>query len=142
MIGLIPSYYFAVFPVSLLAKPIKIPDMGHYKQHKTMPSIDTVTGFKENMWLRYVKECLNDEGIESSCSEVPNVLWSAHHADWTKDTILTTCTINLMPLFPDHANSTATIRNAIHVIRRAITYLNPGQIPVLTCDQPLYATCK
>ncbi len=28
------------------------------------------------------------------------------------------------------------------VIRRATEFLNPGQIPVMACDQPLYAVAK
>ena len=34
------------------------------------------------------------------------------------------------------------IRHAIDVVSQAVRFLNPEQVPVLTCDQPLYAITK
>ena len=34
------------------------------------------------------------------------------------------------------------IRHSMNVVRDAINFLNPGQSPVLACDQPLYALAK
>lgn len=34
------------------------------------------------------------------------------------------------------------IRHTMDIIKNAVTYLNPGQIPVRTCDQPLFAIGK
>lgn len=34
------------------------------------------------------------------------------------------------------------IRHAIDVVGQAVRFLNPGQVPILACDQPLYAIAK
>ena len=36
----------------------------------------------------------------------------------------------------------AMIRHSIDVVRNAVQHLNPGQTPVLTCDQPLFTVAK
>ena len=49
---------------------------------------------------------------------------------------------SLLPLFPDDSKSVAMIRHSMDVIKRAVEHLNPGQVPVLTVDQPLFAIAK
>ena len=49
---------------------------------------------------------------------------------------------SLLPLFPDDSKSVAIIHHAMGVVQKAIHHLNPGQVPVLTLDQPLYAIAK
>ena len=34
------------------------------------------------------------------------------------------------------------IRHGMNIVRRATEHLNPGQIPVIAMDQPLYAITK
>ena len=50
--------------------------------------------------------------------------------------------ITLLPLFPDDSKSVAMIRHPMAVIQRAVEFLDPGQVPVLTVDQPLFAIAK
>ena len=45
----------------------------------------------------------------------------------------------LLPMWRDSSNSPAMIKHAIDVVSKAIQHLNPGQTPVVTFDQPLYA---
>ena len=47
-----------------------------------------------------------------------------------------------MPLFYENAHSLAMVKHGMEVIIKATEHLNPGQIPVLTVDQPLYAIAK
>ncbi len=49
---------------------------------------------------------------------------------------------SLLPLFYDEAHSIAIIRHAMDVIKRATEILNPGQVPIITVDQPLYMIAK
>ena len=49
---------------------------------------------------------------------------------------------SLLPLFRDQANSVAMIRHSMDVIKTAVDILNPGQVPVITADQPLYTLAK
>ena len=48
----------------------------------------------------------------------------------------------MLPLLRDEANSVATIRHVMDRIRDAVRMLNPGQVPVITADQPIFATSK
>jgi hypothetical protein len=48
----------------------------------------------------------------------------------------------LLPLFPDQAKSVAMISHAMNVVKKAVEILNPGQVPIITVDQPLYAVAK
>ena len=49
---------------------------------------------------------------------------------------------SLLPHFPDDSKSMAAIRHAMDVAKQAVHHLNPGQVPVLTLDQPLHAIAK
>lgn len=49
---------------------------------------------------------------------------------------------SLLPLFYDQAKSAAMIRHSMDVIKKAVTILNPDQVPVITVDQPLYTLAK
>jgi hypothetical protein len=44
----------------------------------------------------------------------------------------------LLPLFYEKAATPAMIKHGMDVQRQAIGFLNPGQIPVTTFDQPLF----
>ena len=47
-----------------------------------------------------------------------------------------------LPLFYEKAATAAMIEHGINVLHRAIEFLNPGQIPVIALDAPLYALAK
>ena len=73
------------------------------------------------------------------------VSWSAYHASLQPPNgISESCLANtsLLPLFYDQAHSVAMIRHSMDVVRKAVGILNPGQVPIITVDQPLYAIAK
>ena len=49
---------------------------------------------------------------------------------------------NLLPLFQEAAKSVAMILHAMKTEQHSIEFLNPGQTPVIACDQLLYAIAK
>ena len=49
---------------------------------------------------------------------------------------------SLLPLFDDQAHSVAMIRHSMDVVSKAVQSLNPGQVPIITADQPLYTIAK
>ena len=72
-----------------------------------------------------------------------DISWSAFHAsncDNLPDTFIDTS--SLLHLFYEEAKSTAMIRHAMSIVKESVNFLNHGQIPVLTCDQPLFAIAK
>ncbi|KAK3910021.1 Microtubule-associated protein VP7 [Frankliniella fusca] len=50
--------------------------------------------------------------------------------------------VSVLPLFHEKAPTMSMMEHAMKVVQAAVKYLNPGQIPVMTVDQPLYALCK
>ena len=49
---------------------------------------------------------------------------------------------SLLPLFYDQANYVAMIRHSMNVVNQAVDILNPGQVPVITVDHPVYNVAK
>ena len=48
----------------------------------------------------------------------------------------------MLPLFTEDSKSVAMIMHAMRLIKQSINFLNPGQIPIVALDQPLYAIAK
>ena len=48
----------------------------------------------------------------------------------------------LLPIFYEKAATPAMIKHGMDVIRQATTFLNPGQVPLITIDKPLFALVK
>lgn len=72
-----------------------------------------------------------------------SITWSAHHATQRRDEGVFEVSITaLMPLLRDLAHSVATIKHMMNKVRDTVTFLNPGQVPVVTADQPIYALAK
>ena len=93
---------------------------------------------EENGWLGTVKAALDDPETNKTIW----VSWSAYHADIQQTEIPPTAINALLPLFLDNAHSAAMIRHSMDIVRRAVHHLNPGQVPVLEADQPLFALAK
>ena len=72
--------------------------------------------------------------------------WAANHSrrrEQAATPILgLTAVAALLPLFPDDSKSVAMIRHSMNVVKKAVTVVNPGQIPVIACDQPLFKIAK
>ena len=48
----------------------------------------------------------------------------------------------MLPVFLESSNSLSMIRHAMLVIKKAIQYTDPQQVPVIAFDQPLFALSK
>ena len=80
----------------------------------------------------------HDDVCESS-----KLTWSAFHSSRLWDVnFMHGSAIATLPLFQESANNVAMIRHAMAVVSSAVQVLNPGQVPVLTCDQPNFALAK
>ncbi|KAI8486964.1 hypothetical protein Bbelb_352240 [Branchiostoma belcheri] len=44
--------------------------------------------------------------------------------------------------FHENAHTAAIVKHSMDVVRAAVDHLNPGQTPVMTSDQPLFAIAK
>ncbi len=89
-------------------------------------------------WLDAVMEALTQETLEKTDC----LSWSAYHAS-IQETVIPPAAINaLLPLFLDSAHSVAMIKHSMIIVQKAVQHLNPGQVPILAADQPLYALAK
>ena len=71
------------------------------------------------------------------------ISWAAFHANQPLPNRENTLgRSSLLPLFQEEAASAAMICHAIDVITKAVDFLNQERVPVLACDQPLYAIAK
>ena len=68
--------------------------------------------------------------------------WAAFHSNQEPTHDFEVTIGSLLPLFPDVSKSVAMIRHAMDVAQQSVHHLNPGQVPVLALDQPLYAIAK
>ena len=72
------------------------------------------------------------------------ISWSAYHASHQtappEDSYLALS--SMLPLFHNQAKSVAMIVHSMDIVKTAVGILNPGQVPVIACDQPLYTLAK
>jgi hypothetical protein len=85
------------------------------------------------------------QALADTLQESKTISWAAYHASLQRanetpdnNVALTT----LLPLFYEQAKSVAMIRHSMDVVKNAVEILNPGQVPIITADQPLYAVAK
>ena len=93
----------------------------------------------EYKWLEHVRDELNREITQN----ILQISWAAFHANKllpNRENQLSRS--SLLPLFQEEATSAAMICHAIDVITKTVNFLNQGQVPGLTCNQPVYAIAK
>ena len=125
-------------PVVLRDKDIPIPE-NHAETKGDLNALIYATK-EEFQWLDTVMDIADREG---SFSGDKSVSWGAYHSSkqrQVEDAPL--AMTSLLPLFPDQAKSVAMIRHSMDVIAKAVEQLNPGQIPVIAMDQPLFTIGK
>ena len=93
---------------------------------------------KEYEWLKHAISKLHNEEL----AEKEWISWSAYHAMKQPHEIRKITRIALLPLFTEHAHTPAMISHSMRVLKKITEYLNAGQTPVFTVDQPLYALAK
>lgn len=128
----LPHFYTDVPPVTSNVKQTAVPSTSvtslkrvSFKKHRE----------EEYKWLENTRHVLEDNSQSSS----ENISWAAYHAKNGDQVITPTA---LLPLFQECAHSVAMIRHSMDVVKSAVENLNPGQTPVVTFDQPLYALAK
>ena len=135
-IDCLPHFYTDVPPITSSVK------------HSAVPATSLISlkrnGYKKHnegqyRWLENSRQIL-EENADLKSNE--NISWAAYHArnQESQDRIVTTSALLL--LFHESAHTVAMIRHSIDVVRSAVEHLNPGQTPVVTVDQPLFALAK
>ena len=132
----LPAYYTEVPPVASNIKVSQVPETK--VESLTRGGISQHTK-EEYQWLDNASEVIENQ---STADDSLNTSWAAFHASRQTLGIHATCSIVLLPLFQESAHTVAMIKHSLDVISKAVEHLNPGQSPVVTFDQPLYALAK
>ena len=93
---------------------------------------------REKMWVEYACKLLDQELVSSQNT----VSWAAYHASQQQQLVNIPAIIALLPLFLEKADTPAMVKHGMSLVQAITAYLNPDQIPVLACDQPIFAQCK
>ena len=103
----------------------------------TFPFFDFIEAAKkEKQWLINEKLLLPKESLENEF-----ISWAGYMASNTVESPPVT-TSGLLPLFHEKGANFGMLKHGIVVIMAAVEKLNPGQIPVITGDQPIFALLK
>ncbi|WAR11600.1 hypothetical protein MAR_025780, partial [Mya arenaria] len=133
----LPDSYAAVLPVPVLrTEPLMPPYTDHIADStREEQQVFQTAVLDEKRWLNKVCTTLpmREEQIES----IDAVAWASFHAEESEQSNTIDKTV-MLPIFQEQAKSAAMICHAMKVVRSAVYHINPGQTPVLACDQPLF----
>ena len=130
------AYYSEVHPVSSNIKFSQVPETKIQSLSRNGINQHTKA---EYQWLNNADEVIENKTSEG---EKLNVSWAAFHASRQTQEIPAACSTVLLPLFQESAHTVAMIKHSLDVISKSVKHLNPGQCPVITFDQPLFALAK
>ena len=103
------------------------------------PCVGTPEGTeKEYEWLNQLGELLGKETLEKD----EYLSWAGFHASRQLPSTHTPAIISLLPMFLENAHFVAMIMHSMNVIKSAVQHIEPGETPVITLDQPLFAAAK
>ena len=130
----LPRFYTQVNPVIAVSDPNVPPSQFSVDISDCLP---TNLGDQQTEWLHEVRALLDKDEL----SDEEFISWAAFHAS-KNSRYIPVSTSALLPLFHENANSEAMMLHSMNVISNAIKHLNPQQVPVFSCDQPLFAISK
>lgn len=93
----------------------------------------------EQGWLEHVHKILGED--DGKLSEVP-VTYSGFFSHSQDDNVRPRATVGVFPVFYEKASSIAMQKHAMLIVKKATEFVNPGQIPIIEGDCPLYALQK
>ncbi len=132
----LPSSYINVKPAILQDKHSTVPfNFGPCKPGKEIFVGKLV---KENDWLRKTKMLVETGDL----NENDFISWPAYHANLYPNINRPSGISALLPLLSDNSHSSAMALHVMCSVKDCIQFVNPDQVPVLSCDQPLYVLAK
>ena len=111
----------------------------------TAPAVDSPMGPITLSNIEKAKETETewlDKDMAAQLDRMDWISWSAYHASIQTTEIPPAAIIALLPLFMSSVHSVAMIKHSMTIVQATVQHLNPGQVPVLTADQPLFALAK
>ena len=140
----LPSFYTNVSPVakSCVQSPTGMLQGSMAFDSNTM----SVAIRNEYAWLEQLHFTLKEEEVTNSSDEMLLETrmkpWPVFHSQRKAVQVKPKSASYLLPMFPDCAHSVPMIKHSMKVAVKLTDHANPGQTPVLVCDQPLFALAK
>ncbi len=132
----LPDSFTTVPAVAVNAATVSVPQVSTSMQREEQLDRARLT---EKRWIQHASQLLEKHLVENG----DTISWSAFHASMQHLSADVNTTITqLLPLLYEKAASAAMIKHGMNVLQWATEYLNPGQIPVMAFDAPLYALAK
>ena len=82
------------------------------------------------------------EWLQTACTSNCFVSWAKHYSDRNLEVMPLPELNAVLPIIPKKIHTVAIQYHFMKIIKRAVNFLNPGQTPTDTCDQPVYALTK
>lgn len=130
----LPHSYASVPAVALKTTSVSVPECDTFPVERCLDNAKT----EEHSWVEHALPLLTKENL----SKEDVIAWAAYHASIQPPLEDPPARSALLPLFYEKSATPAMIKHGMNVVREAVEYLNPGQIPVTTFDQPLFALAK
>lgn len=92
----------------------------------------------EGRWVSHALVQLDKDVVRAE----DTITWAGYHSNNLPQENVHPAICTLLPLFYEKADTPAMIKHGMDVISQVTTFLNPGQVPVITVDQPLFALAK
>ena len=126
----LPDSYASVPAVALKTTAVMVPEYDVFPVESCLEEAIA----KEQRWAEHALPLL---GAELGSTDA--IAWAAYHASMQPQVKDTPALCALLPLFYEKSATPAMIKHGMDVERQAIQFLNPGQIPITSFDQPLFA---
>lgn len=143
-ISKLPDSYTLVPAASVAKDEPPVPEVCGLKQPSCSLMNNAVA--EENDWCDHLSKIIDEGNYDSTSGKDLHISWAAYHSrrqQLEETPILGPAAVSaLLPLFPNDSKSVAMIRHSMNVVKKAVAVLNPGQIPVITFDQPLFKIAK
>ena len=130
----LPDAYSNVKPAFLKSKP-KPPNIPGMTMK--LPNDDYLTDILKDEY-----EWLNVVHITTEEMDKENLSWSSFYSSKKRGPTVEVSFTSLLPLFQEAAHSVAMIKHSMDKVKEITDFLNPGQTPVITADQPLFVIAK
>ena len=130
----LPESYTEIPPSMNTKSDVQIPLLKESPQRTLTVEIDKK---EEYEWLHEVERMIAED-----LSKSDYISWAAFHASRQTVSSDPTDIIGLLPLFPEKTCTVAMMKHSMDLNRKSISFLNPGQTPVQTADEPLFAIAK
>ena len=97
-------------------------------------------GVPEDAWLNHVHNVTTQ--MNGKLQEMPVTFSGFHSHGQQAEYIRPRDIVGIFPIFEEKASTMAMQKHAMLVVKKAVDFINPGQIPVIVGDCPLYAQQK